>query len=229
MPVCKELQNRHLFPLLSWVSALKLHQSLPRKMMGSHGSVSQTYRGNKFTCRFSFIDESLWETVTPEWKTLFMLLLTGLTSWIFLQIIQNVGPGEHMLQMLGETSDKCTFYVISWSAFAFLVLVMSKWNMLVKREMLGEVWEDLGRFLSVGTYVPALQHSWRFYKHRVTRGCTCASLVTADKQLICRNSEYSQSGPPAWEQASNFHWHPALFIWALSMWRQMWQNSPWCQ
>jgi len=55
-----------------------------------------------------------------------MLLLTGLTGWIFLQIIANVGPGEHMLQMLGEASDKCIFYEISWSGFAFLVLITSK-------------------------------------------------------------------------------------------------------
>lgn len=44
----------------------------------------------------------------------------------FLQIIENVGPEEHMPQMLGETSDKCIFYVINWSGFAFLFLITWK-------------------------------------------------------------------------------------------------------
>lgn len=44
----------------------------------------------------------------------------------FLQIIGNVGPGEHMPRTLGETSDKCIFYVINWGGFAFLVLIMWK-------------------------------------------------------------------------------------------------------
>lgn len=132
-----------------------------------------------------------------------------------------------MPQMLGETSDKCIFYVINWSGFAFLFLITWKWNMLVKREMLREVWGDLeGLFQSVPVLLLQLGTPGRFYKYWVARSCMCTILVSTDNQLICMNSEYSQSGPFTWEQASNFHWHSALFIWASSTWKQMGQNSP---
>jgi len=53
-----------------------------------------------------------------------------------------------------------------------------------------------------------------------------ARLVNTDNQLICTNSEYSQSGPFACEQASDFPWHSVLFIWALSLWGRCGKIQP---